>query len=569
MNTISEKKICQNCKAEFIIEPEDFSFYEKIKVPAPTFCPECRTIRHFSFMNAWSIYKRSCAKCGENTLSVYSSDKPNIIYCNPCWWGDSWDGREYAMDYDLSRSFFDQLYELFLKTPWQALDNAYSTNKNSKYVNGTAYQRNCYMNFWADYCENVFYSSYENHLKDSIDCFRMKDSELCYESVGCTKCYRTFFSEECEFCTDTWFSRACSGLINCFGCVNMRNKSYCIWNEQYTREKYFEKLKEFKLDSRESLESLKNIAIDFWKKYPNRFYMGNSLNVNVSGDYVYQSKNAHDIYLADGVENSRFVRFISVATAKDCYDYTGWGNKAEKIYESSVVGEGASDVKFSHQCWPDVLDVEYSIYANACKHVFGCVNLKHKEYCILNKQYTKEEYEKLKAYIIEDMKKNPYVDKRGRIWSYGEYLPSKFSSFAYNETIAMNFFPKTKEQILKDGFEWKEEKINKYKITKEAENLPDTITETSESILDEVVSCSSCGKAYRFTLGELRLMQKLGFPLPKKCFKCRQNFRLSRTNPPRFFDRICQKCGIKIKTSFAPDRPEIIYCEQCYNKEVY
>jgi len=33
----SEKRICQNCKRELIIEPEDFEFYQKIKVPAPTF----------------------------------------------------------------------------------------------------------------------------------------------------------------------------------------------------------------------------------------------------------------------------------------------------------------------------------------------------------------------------------------------------------------------------------------------------------------------------------------------------------------------------------------------------
>ena len=36
-----ETKICQNCKKDFIIEPEDFNFYEKIKVPLPTFCADC------------------------------------------------------------------------------------------------------------------------------------------------------------------------------------------------------------------------------------------------------------------------------------------------------------------------------------------------------------------------------------------------------------------------------------------------------------------------------------------------------------------------------------------------
>ena len=313
----AETKICQNCKKDFTIETEDFNFYEKMKVPPPTWCPECRLIRRFSFMNVWSLYKRTCARCDENTLSVYSMDKPNIVYCDPCWWGDSWDGREYAMNYDPSKNFFDQLHELFLKTPFQALDNGQSSNKNSQYVNGTAYQRNCYMNFWADYCENVFYSSYENHLKDSIDCLRMKDSELCYESIGCNKCYRTFFSEECDSCTDIWFSRACSGLVNCFGCINLRNKSYCIWNKQYSRDEYFKKLKEMKLDSREALENIWKSAIEFFNKYPRRAYTGTSLNVDVSGDYIYESKNTHDAYLVLGTKDSRYTKFISVAKAEN------------------------------------------------------------------------------------------------------------------------------------------------------------------------------------------------------------------------------------------------------------
>jgi len=33
MSRGTEVRICQNCKKDFTIEPEDFTFYEKIKVP--------------------------------------------------------------------------------------------------------------------------------------------------------------------------------------------------------------------------------------------------------------------------------------------------------------------------------------------------------------------------------------------------------------------------------------------------------------------------------------------------------------------------------------------------------
>jgi hypothetical protein len=165
MNT--ETKNCQNCKATFVIEPADFDYYKKMDVPPPTWCPECRLMRRLSFLDVYSLYKRSCAKCGKNMMSMYSPDKKLIVYCLPCWWADDWDGREYAMDYDPTRPFLEQVRELSRKTPWQTLEAQYLTLKDSEYTNNIAHAKNCYLTFWADYCENVFYSTFLNGLKDS------------------------------------------------------------------------------------------------------------------------------------------------------------------------------------------------------------------------------------------------------------------------------------------------------------------------------------------------------------------------------------------------------------------
>ena len=53
-------KNCQNCKQDFVIESEDFSFYEKMKVPPPTFCPDCRLARRLIWRNERTFYKRIC-----------------------------------------------------------------------------------------------------------------------------------------------------------------------------------------------------------------------------------------------------------------------------------------------------------------------------------------------------------------------------------------------------------------------------------------------------------------------------------------------------------------------------
>ena len=70
----SETRACQNCKKDFAIEPDDFGFYEKINVPAPTFCPECRRQRRNAWRNTFTLYSRKCESCQKNVVSIYAPD---------------------------------------------------------------------------------------------------------------------------------------------------------------------------------------------------------------------------------------------------------------------------------------------------------------------------------------------------------------------------------------------------------------------------------------------------------------------------------------------------------------
>jgi len=562
-----EKKICQNCKKDFTIESEDFKFYEKIKVPAPTWCPECRFVRRISFQNTWNLNWRNCDKCGAKTLSMFSLRDKTKIYCQKCWWADDWDGTEYGMEYDSNRPFLEQVKELFSKTPFTALTSEYNTLKNSEYSNALAWSKDCYLVFWADYCDNVFYSSILNGLKYSLDCVRGWESELCYDCIGFIKHYKTFFSDECNACIDVWFSRNCDGCTNCIGCVNLRNATNYIFNVKYSVEEYQKKAKEFQLDSWEHLRELEKKAHAFWLSKPYREYHGHSMNQNVNGEFTFQSKNTKEGYIVNYADHCKWCQFITVTSSKDCYDYSGWGNNAELIYESTVVGENSSSVCFSVECWPDSLNLQYCYYNIIGKNNFGCVNLKRKQYCILNKQYNKEEYEKLRGKIIEDMKINPYIDKLGRKYYYGEFFPTEFSKFPYNKSNAMRFFPKTKEEVLKEGYSWEEEDVKEYKTSIDSSSLPDTIKETTESILNEIIKCSTCVRGYKIAKGEFDLLRKMNLPIPHECPKCREKRRFDRMTKPGMYHRTCAKCNTNIYTPYAPDRPEIVYCVKCYQQE--
>ncbi len=498
---------------------------------------------------------------------MYNKDIPITVYCNDCWWADDWDGSEYAMDYDPTRPFFEQVYELSRKTPWVAQEVIAPSMVNSEYCNGASYLKNSFLTFWADYCENISNSSIVLELKDSSDCMRARESELSYDSIGINKCYRTMYSEECDACSDVWFSRNCYNCTSCIGCANLRGESYCIFNQKYTKEEYTQKVKELGLDSWQNVEKMRETAHAFWLTLPYRSYTGNSMNLNVTGEYVFESKNSQDLYMCTNTEESRYCQFVTVPSAKECYDYSGWGANVELLYETHSSGENINNVKFSYCAYTNSMHVEYSIWTVAAKYNFGCVNLKRKNYCILNKEYTKEEYEKLRAQIIEDMEKNPYIDKQGRIWKYGETFPLSMSLFGYNETTAHRFLPKTKDEALAEGYAWYEGEQASHEATTQTVDLPEKIADATDDILQAVIACTTCARGYKIGQLEFSLIKRMEIPVPHNCPKCRQNARFARLNPPKLWERTCAKCSTEITTAFAPDRPEKVYCVSCYQQE--
>lgn len=499
---------------------------------------------------------------------MYRPESKTKVFCDPCWWADDWDGTEYGVDYDPGRNFFEQWRELRERTPHFAKDALYSSLKNCEYTNAIAFSKDCYLTFWADYCENVHYSSLLNTVKDSMDVFRAMKCESCYESVGIGMSSKVFFSDTCDDCVDVWFSRNCYGCMNCIGCANLRGQKYMIFNQQYTREEYMKKLEEFALDTRSGIKAIQKQAYDFWLSLPYREYTGNPRNLNVKGDYIFESKNAIDCYTCVGVEDSKYCEFVSVPKAENCMDYYGWGNAASMIYECAAAGEDIQGLKFSYAMFAGGMDSEYCGACIGSKNNFGCTNLKRKQYCILNKEYSKEEYYALRERIIEDMKAHPYTDSRGRTFSYGEFFPPEFSPYPFNDSNASRFIEKRKDEALAEGYDWQDVPDVRHDATLHGATLPETISQTQDSIVKEVIGCTICDRGYRVTESELGLYRKFNLPVPDQCPKCREKRRFDAINKPYSYDTVCTKCEKKITTMHDPKRGRIVYCESCYQKEI-
>ncbi|MFA6586211.1 MAG: hypothetical protein WCS86_03580 [Candidatus Paceibacterota bacterium] len=557
----SENRKCQNCKKEFTIEAEDFKFYEKVKVPSPMFCPECRLIRRLSWRNDLTFYNRKCDLCGKNIISLYHKDKPLTVYCNKCWWSDKWDPKSYARDIDFSRPFFEQFRELQDKVPLLSLINDDGIGSvNCEYTQNTTYAKNCYMGAMSWRTEDLMYYYHidgpdTRDVVDSLDLFYylqiIYDSIFLEHSYNCRNCYYSTGLTDCVLCYD------CKGCSNCFMCANLRQKKYCIFNKQYTKEEYENIIRDYQLHSYSGTERAKGEFTNFLSKQIRRF--ANIRNsVNCTGDCLLNSKNLKNAFMAIGCEDVRFL--MRGTNIKDSYDLTPAGESSQ-CYEALTADYDYLALfaiySFKNQ------EVSYVENCHSSKHLFGCSGIRHGQYCILNKEYSKEEYFKLRDKLIEYMKQTG---------EYGEFFPSRMSHFGYNETMAQDYFPTTREEAIKNGHKWWDD-IQKTtgKETLSLYQIPDSILNVKDDILNDVLCCIECGRNYKIVQNELIFYKKYLIPLPRKCFYCRNNWRIRFENPMKLWHRKCMKegCQNEFETSYSSDRPEIVYCEKCYQQEVY
>lgn len=565
---------CQNCKKEFLIDSEDFNFYTKIKVPPPTFCVDCRRIRRWAWRNNMSLYSRKCELCDKAVISIYSPESGITVYCNKCWWSDNWDPKSYGVDYDFSKPFFAQIAELTKRVPHMAIVNDDGiASLNCEYTHDWWFSKNCYMCLSGWRTENVMYSYFILSGKDIVDSSNLiSKNEFLYETMRASGSYRVKYSQFVKTCVDSSFLYYCRDCFDCFMCSNIVSKKYYFKNKEYSKEEYEKILASYHLDTYEGVERAKKEFEEFLKTEPKR-YASTIQVVNSSGDNMSTSKNSKYVFVAKDMENCRYCDFVS--KNKDSYDLTMTGEVSE-CYESVTADHSQLNLfgLFSVKSQ----DMRYTQHCNNGKHLFGCIGLRNGKYSILNKEYSKEEYEMLVEKIIKHMNEMPYVDNIGNVYKYGEYYPAEFSYYGYNETNISELLPLTKEEAVKKGYKW-QDNIQKTtgKETLKPDQIPQSIHDVDESILNEVLVCTSCDRNYKLVPNELIFYKKMEIPIPRRCFFCRHNDRMKLRQPFKLWKQSCMcnkenhehkgKCSTEFETTYSPERPEIVYCHTCFQAE--
>ena len=571
------EKSCAMCKSAFRVPEEDLKFYDMISpvfgekkhpIPPPTLCPDCRCQRRLAWRNEKRLYHRKCDYSGKEILSIYSPDKPFKVFEQDIWHSDVWDPLTFGRDFDFSRPFFEQWNELHHAVPLPSMNLRFQ-NENSDYTNLSARNKNCYLIFASNDNEDCYYCTFLHRSHNMMDCYFTFDSESCYECVDCYDSNNLFFSQYCKNCFDSVLLYSCQGCSNCLGCVNLVNKQYHILNQPVSKED-FQRQYDSAIHHRAGFADILKQREALRLTLPHK-YMAGFGSENCTGDHLSYSRNVKDSYDITYSEDCRYCVWFH--KAKNCYDCYGWALPGELGLENHLLGNTFYNVAFSESCANNVSNLLYCRYCeNGCKDLFGCIGLQHKQYCVFNKQYSKEEYEQLVPKIIEHMRtplRSPSGSYAGQEW--GEFFPHKLSPYGYNETVAQEYFPLKKEEVMARKWGWRdiEDELPKADRVIDADVLPDSIDGVHDDVLNCAIRSEVTGKPFKIVKQELRLYRDLQLPLPRRCFDQRHLDRMALRNPRKLWNRECAKCRKSMATSFAPDRPEIVYCEECYVKEVF
>jgi len=521
------------------------------ELPRPKLCPNCRQQARLSFRNERNLYKWICNATGKPIISLYHPESNYVVYSKDFWESDSWNAMDFWQEYIKNKDFFTQYKTLHSLVPKKAIYGI--MNENSDYTSDCTHCKNCYLLYASDYCVDSSYGLMQNS-KDSLDCNECAYLQNCYECLDCDNLYSVRFAQNSSNCNNCSYIYECKDCSDCYLCSNLIWKKYCILNKQYTKQEYFDELKKYE-NHEKSQELFKKVKTEAIKK------SRQSINtVECDGNYIYNSKNCFHCFDISETRDSRYVYYGSLGTT-DCMDTSMASLNASKCYNSQCCLENCSNIIGCNFC-VNIQNSQYLDNCENCKDCFWCAGLKNKQYCILNKQYTKQEYEDLVSKIITDMKKG---------WIWWEFFPISLSPFWYNETVSYDYYPLSKNSVQKVWWNWSDYIRPFPQVDKiiPAENLPTNISDIPDDVLNWSIECKITKKPFRILKTELEFYRKYSLPIPRLHPDERYRQRAQLRNPRKLWKQNCNSCNIILETTFDLKIKETILCETCYNKEIY
>ena len=373
---VPHERTCNECSLKFNIEQEDIAFLRMLRVPPPTLCPSCRLQRRISFRCSIRpiFHKKTCnaPEHSEQVISFYNEDNPVVVYDDDFYRSDNWDALTFGASYDPTKPFFKEFDDFSKKVPRSTLAKD-PQSVNSDFVLTGKAAKNCYYVAVPYLSENLQYGFTGARSKDCIDFVNLDESEFCYRCAESMRLFNSRFCYSSYDCVDSAFLFDCRNCISCFGCTNLRNKKYCFFNEQLTKEEYERRVGEIDLGSYKTQQELQK-RFNTLKKTAIHKNLEIQKSENVTGNQLYHCRDCVETFrVLFGGENLRYCAFLDKAT--DSMDF--WGGVGVTLMYESTGCTDASGMRFSWVIRTG-LDSEYCIECQDIKNCFGCVGLKKK-----------------------------------------------------------------------------------------------------------------------------------------------------------------------------------------------
>ncbi len=551
---VPQMKNCHECSKEFTVENEDIEFYKMFRVPPSKLCPDCRNRQRLSFANYSNIYKRKCDVPGHTDIMIspVAPVMPWVTYDYETYYSDKWDPMSYGKDILLEESFFSQFLNLLKEIPQPGVRRG-AESPNSDFSFYGKFMKDCYYVFGGRRSEDILYSSSIYDSKHVVDSYILRAVDTGYQHVATNDCYKCMYAYFSSNCIDSEFIHDCHNCQNCFGCTNLRNKQYCWFNEQLSKEEYQNRRQSVDLGDQDVNKDYQKKFWDFVKENPVR---GSRImnSQNVSGSDIRGSKDVHMGFQVENSENLRYAYF-AIVNLKDSMD-TNHSGGSERMYYSQNTGTKSSNVKFSFAV-KETTDSEFLMSCTNCTNCFGCVGLKNASYCIFNKKYEPTEYFKK----LDEVKTKMLIDG-----TYGEFFPMSFSPCAYNSSFAHIMYPMTEELAVSRGLYWQTEiniDTSSVKIVS-LNDLPKNIKDVDDDICNIAILGENSHKPFKVVSREISFYKRYNLALPTETpyqrmidrFKIMSNFRIEKDN--------CFKCGKEILSAYKTIDGYKPYCSECY-----
>ena len=467
---------------------------------------------------------------------------------------------EINLDVDFEKPFLDQLLELRRKVPSSAGRNFKEVENSIALV--SLGDVNSYFVVLSR-SKNSFFSVSALDTESSAEVYNSSSITNSYQIVHSDRVYNSQYVRESRDCINSAFLFDCRNVENCFGATNKRNKSYLWFNEQLTKEEWEKRRAEVDLGSRAEAKKWLDKFDDLVKTavWPENF---NEHNENSTGEYLTKATNCDSVYYADGGARDEFHTSWSLGNCERNAYASSMSNSQDNYFSCDVVE--CNKTRYSYMLMR-CQNVEYSTECYDCEDCFGCVGLRRKKFCILNKQYTEEDYWNK----LDELKCAMLV--RGE---YGEFLPAKMSPAYFPEGGSVRYYLADPDTFAKkvNAHDFKADADGAIgSVLSGAENVPDSMTipdsidDIDEAWVSKPVQDATYSRRFSLLAPEVSLYKKLRVAPPTSHHVKRVLDLTLTANTGVFEEKICEGCKKKItvsKNARYPDRH--IFCKSCYTE---